>query len=221
MARPGACFTALSLPLESNAAGQRIARGRPILVVRRVVLARPQHLHRLARRLRALDRRRNEVDVEPATEAAAEERRVHEHFLRRQSRRLRGRAPARAAAPASARRGDSRPRETRRCSSAARASRARASAARTSPRRVGRSFAARLSASPSLRTSLPLPLDADFSPAIDRRVGQLRVRARRPFDLQRIARLLRLPPGIRDHRDAGRRLQHMPHARHRLALRPP
>ena len=196
-------------------AGQRVARGRTILVVRHVVFARPQQLHRLARGLRAFDGRRNEVDLEPSTEAAAEECRVHEYFLGRQSRGLRGRrlrqllhlrrhvdvAAVLAKLDGAVLRLQRRVREHRQL-----VGRLDAPAGRAAP----------LSASPSLRTSLPLPLEADLQAGADRCVRQLRVRARSPLDLA--ARRAPASPATTSprHRDAGRRLQHVAHAGHCL-----
>ena len=59
---------------------QRRGRGRAVIVVRGVLLARPQQLHRPAAGLpRHRDGLRHEVGIEPAAEAAAQQRDVQRH----------------------------------------------------------------------------------------------------------------------------------------------
>ncbi len=195
-------------------AGQRVARRRTILVVRHVVFARPQQLHRLVRGLRAFHRGRNEVGLEPSAEAAAEERRVHEYFLRRQSCGLRGRRLHQLL------------NLRRRVDMAAVVAKLDGAVLRLQRRvREHGQLVGRLDApagpQPAVGVTflaylLALAGRSRSQAGADRCVRQLRVLARSPRDLQLVARLVRLPIRVRDHRDAGRRLQHVTHAGHSL-----
>src|SRR5271170_4097369 len=59
--------------------------GRAIGVMGHVIFAGPDQLHRRADRLRCLDSRRNEINVQPSAETAAQERGMDAHLLRREA----------------------------------------------------------------------------------------------------------------------------------------
>ena len=165
---------------------QLVAPGRAVVVVAHVVLARPDHLHRLAGGLRHLRRLDREVGHGAPAEPAAQEGDVDRHLLRREPQRLGhvrlrpgrrlGRRPelgraGRARGP---------------CSSSAPWWRGPAAAARRWPRAR---FAAAASASSQLRPRCAPAL-------LRRRLGQQPLQ-RRPGRARRSARPRRWPPAPR------------------------
>ena len=73
------------VPLCIDCSSARVTRGRPILVMCGVVFARPEQLHGFACGLRAFDRGRHEVRLEPAAKASAQKRRMNNDFFSRQT----------------------------------------------------------------------------------------------------------------------------------------
>jgi hypothetical protein len=203
--------------------GRNLVEGRRAVgVVRGVVLARPQQLHRLAHGLARLDGRRDEVHLQPAAEAAAQERGVHAHLLGFEPRRGGGRRL----------RDDL---DLRRDVQIAALGRDRRRAVLWLERRVRE------------QRQLVIRMDDLAAPAADRRQGvavvardltavlrggggrpetfadvrvvQLRVRAVVPGDDERIARLARAPPAVGHDHDTARGLHDVLHARQGLRPR--
>jgi len=78
-------LNATSLPWASSPAATSSRRGRAVDVVRHVVFARPDELHRRTDRLRRLDRRGNEIDFQSTPESAPDQSGDHIDLARAQA----------------------------------------------------------------------------------------------------------------------------------------
>ena len=179
---------------------------RPVNVVGRVVFPRPQELHGLADRLGGFDRGGDEVDIQAAAEAAAEERGVHAHLL--------------GLEPGGARGGLLRHLlDLRRHVDVAALGAHVGGAVLRLERRVRQERQLVLGLDHPRcgldgGVGVPVPAGAlrragrALEPAQDHAVVQGAVRTVVPLDREHIARLERLPPRGGDHRDARRGLHH-------------